>query len=326
MPEDQNIEYKESWRDEYLKTVCGFANANGGIIYIGKDDRGELVGVNDPNKLMEDIPNKINSLLGIVCDVNLHNQDERPFIEIIVRPYDSAISYHGVYYYRSGSTKQEMKGQELQNFLLRKMGLTWDEVIETKSRLNDIDASSIKSFVEGASKSNRLPGLENEDEQHVLDNLRLIDQNKLKRAGLLLFGKTPDQFYPGAVLKIGRFGISDSDLKFQEIIGGSIFQMAELAIEILNRKFFTSTIHYEGLQRIEKSPYPVKALREIFFNAIAHRNYFGSPIQVSVYDYKLVVWNEGTLPEGLTLENLKVKHPSRPRNPLIADVFLKVAL
>ena len=47
---------------------------------------------------------------------------------------------------------------------------------------------------------------------------------------------------------------------------------------------------------------------------------------MSVYDYKLVVWNEGTLPEGLTLENLKVKHPSRPRNPLIADVFFKGGL
>lgn len=47
MAESQNIEYKESWRDEYLKWVCGFANAQGGKIYIGCDDNGEVVGVKD---------------------------------------------------------------------------------------------------------------------------------------------------------------------------------------------------------------------------------------------------------------------------------------
>ena len=61
MAESQNIEYKESWRDEYLKWLCGFANAQGGTIYIGVDDAGNVVGVKDVKKLMEDIPNKIQS-------------------------------------------------------------------------------------------------------------------------------------------------------------------------------------------------------------------------------------------------------------------------
>ena len=68
--ESQNIEYKESWRDEYLKWICGFANATGGKIYIGIDDNGQVVGVEDAKKLMEDIPNKIVNFLGIVADVN----------------------------------------------------------------------------------------------------------------------------------------------------------------------------------------------------------------------------------------------------------------
>lgn len=70
MNEDQNIEYKQSWRDEYLKWICGFANATGGKIYIGIDDNGQVVGVEDAKKLMEDIPNKIVNFLGIVADVN----------------------------------------------------------------------------------------------------------------------------------------------------------------------------------------------------------------------------------------------------------------
>jgi len=72
MSESQNIEWKESWRDEYLKWICGFANAQGGKIYIGMNDDGEVVGVEKSKKLLEDIPNKIVNDLGIVADVNLH--------------------------------------------------------------------------------------------------------------------------------------------------------------------------------------------------------------------------------------------------------------
>ena len=57
--ESQNIEFKESWRDEYQKWICGFANAQGGTLYIGLRDNGEVCGVQDAKKLMEDIPNKV---------------------------------------------------------------------------------------------------------------------------------------------------------------------------------------------------------------------------------------------------------------------------
>ena len=63
--ESQNIEYKESWRDEYLKWICGFANAQGGTLYIGVDDDKKVVGVKNSKKLMEDIPNMVKDRRGI---------------------------------------------------------------------------------------------------------------------------------------------------------------------------------------------------------------------------------------------------------------------
>jgi ATP-dependent DNA helicase RecG len=66
MPEQQNIEWKESWRDEYLKWICGFANANGGNIFVGMNDKGEVIGVSNSKRLMDDIPNKIQTNLGII--------------------------------------------------------------------------------------------------------------------------------------------------------------------------------------------------------------------------------------------------------------------
>jgi ATP-dependent DNA helicase RecG len=58
MSEQQNIEYKQSWHDDYLKWVCGFANAIGGMIYIGIDNKGNVVHLANYAKLMEDIPGK----------------------------------------------------------------------------------------------------------------------------------------------------------------------------------------------------------------------------------------------------------------------------
>ena len=120
MPEQQDIEWKQSWRDEYLQWISGFANASGGTLYIGKDDKGNVVGVDTYRKLMDELPNKISSKLGVLCDINLHEENDLYFIEIITKPYYNGISYHGKYYYRSGSTNQELRKYELTEFLLRK--------------------------------------------------------------------------------------------------------------------------------------------------------------------------------------------------------------
>lgn len=87
MNESQNIEFKQSWRDEYLKWICGFANAQGGTLYIGRDDNGAAVGVKNAPKLLEDLPNKIRDILGIVPDVDLLEEDGKELIRITVRTF-----------------------------------------------------------------------------------------------------------------------------------------------------------------------------------------------------------------------------------------------
>ncbi len=327
MPENQNIEWKESWRDEYLKWICGFANARGGKIIIGKNDNGEIVGVAKAKRLMEDIPNKIQNQLGIICDVDLKNEDGKDFIEIDVKPYDVLISYQGKYYYRSGSTKQELKGNALNNFLLKKAGKTWDDVVEPRANLKDIDLSAIEAFKKGATSSKRLPFIaEEKNIEQILNNLLLLEDGNLKRSAVLLFGKNPCRFFINAFVKIGRFGQTDDDLRFQEVIEGNAFQLADKTLDVLDRKFFVSPISYKGLQRVESWEYPYEAIREVILNAIVHRDYMGAPIQISVYDDKLIVWNEGSLPEDLTIEDLKRKHSSRPHNPILASAFFKGGL
>ncbi|TCO02184.1 ATP-binding protein [Natronoflexus pectinivorans] len=327
MTENQNIEWKESWKDEYLKWICGFANAQGGKLIIGKSDNGRTIGIENSKKLLEDIPNKIQSQLGIICDVNLIEENSNEIIEIVVKPYDNAISYQGKYHYRSGSTKQELKGKALNDFLLKKSGKTWDDVIENRATLDDIDPNAIEAFIKAAVISKRMPFIESEtNTEVVLDNLLLRENGLIKRSAIVLFGKNPCKFYINAFVKIGRFGKTDDDLIFQEVVEGNAFQIADKTLEILDKKFLISPISYDGLHRIEKWEYPYKAVRETIINAIVHRDYFGAPVQISVYDDKIMIWNEGKLPEGFSIEDLKKKHTSRPYNPTIASVFFKGGL
>lgn len=65
MSEHQHIEWKEIWRDDYLRWICGLANEEGGLLVIGRNDKGDAVGVTNAKKLLEDLPNKIRDVLGI---------------------------------------------------------------------------------------------------------------------------------------------------------------------------------------------------------------------------------------------------------------------
>lgn len=325
MSESQNIEYKQSWRDEYLKWICGFANANGGTIFIGKDDNGKTVGVDDAKKLLEEIPNKVRDVLGILVDVNLHTENKKQFIEIITEPYPNGVSYKGQYHYRSGSTKQELKGAALDKFILQKKGKRWDGVLVPSVSVSDLKQETFDFFKKRGIRSKRLSeeSLTDTNEQ-ILDNLELKEKQFLKRAAILLFHPKPEKFVTGAFIKIGFFE-NDADLIFQDEVHGNLFEQIEKAIDLLFTKYIKAFISYENkINRIETYEYPKDAIREALLNAIAHKDYSGGvPIQISVYKDKIMIWNEGQLPEDWTIETLVAKHSSKPYNPDVAMAFYR---
>ncbi|HOG35840.1 MAG TPA: ATP-binding protein [Paludibacteraceae bacterium] len=325
MPEQQNIEYKSAWHDDYLKWVCGFANAQGGTIFIGKDDDGKIVGVPDAKKLLEDIPNKVRDILGILVDVNLHKTDQGDYLEIVVEPYPNAISYKGQYHYRSGSTKQELKGVALDKFLLQKRGKHWDGVLIPHVSVSDLKQETFEFFKKQGAKSKRLDEISlNDTNEQLLENLELKDGKYLKRAAILLFYTKPEKFVTGAYIKIGFFE-NDADLIFQDEVHGNLFEQIEKTLDLLFTKYIKAIISYEnGINRVETYEYPKDAIREALLNAIAHKDYSGGvPIQISVYKDKIMIWNERTLPEDWTIETLLDKHSSKPYNPDIANALFR---
>lgn len=326
--ENQNTEYKESWRDEYIKWICGFANANGGKMYIGIDDKGNIKGISEAKKIAEDLPNKVKDILGVLIDVNIKNDSDKEYLEIITDAYPYPVNYKGKYYYRSGATNQELKGAALDKFLLGKQGLKWDGTPEPYCKEADLSDLAFKLFKDRASETQRFDEDVQGDSPHeLLEKLNLVDINGyLKKAAVLLFHPKPEKIFTGATIKIGFFN-TDDDLAYQDEVRGSLFEQVDKVMDLLVSKYLKAQITYEGLQRKETFPVPVGALREAVLNAIIHKDYSsGIPIQISVYDDKLIIWNEGELPENWTVAKLKVKHPSRPYNPDIANAFFRSGL
>ena len=326
MDESQNIEFKESWRDEYLKWICGFANANGGKIYIGvKDDvPHNVVDLPDADKLMEDIPNKVRDVLGIMVDVNLLHDGDKRYIEIAVEPYPYPVTYKGQYHYRSGSTKQELKGAALNKFLLDRIGVRWCNVPVPSVKIEDLSTESIKDFKESGINKKRMDAdVLTDGIAEFLSSLDMMVDGQITRAGVLMFHPNPERLFPGAYIKIGYFR-SDSDLVFQDEIRGSLVQQAARTFDLLTTKYMNYVISYHGLQRVEKPPFPEASLRESILNSILHKDYSEQiPIQIGVYPDRIVFWNPGSLPESWTVDNLLKKHPSRAFNPSIANAFFR---
>lgn len=323
MVESQNIEFKSSWRDEYLKWICGFANTNGGRLYIGVNDEGKVTGIKDHNKLLVELPNKFRDILGVYAELNLKCESSRNFLEIRVPRYDVPISIRGKYFIRAGSTLQELKGPALNEFILKRTGKTWDDIPEQRASINDIAETSIEQFLRDARRVKRINVEETINTQELLEKLRLLEGGYLKKAALIMFGKDPGKFYPNLSIKIGKFGETDADLKFHEVVEGNLIQIIHLIGEILNSKFFVHPIDFMGMQRVERDEYPVAAIREMILNALIHRNFMGASTQIRLYDHSFSVWNDGGLPDGITEEDLKRVHRSKPRNPLIADTCFK---
>jgi ATP-dependent DNA helicase RecG len=322
--EDQNTEYKAVWRDEYLKWVCGFANAQGGTICIGIDDNGVVAGVKDAARLMEDIPNKIQSGLGIVAEVDRLRKDGRDVIEIRVAPSSFPVNYHGEYHYRSGSTKQQLTGAALTEFILRKTGFHWEDATVDGIGVDDLDGDSFRIFRREALRRKRMDKEELAiTNAELLEKLHLLRDGKLKRSAVLLFHGDPSIVQVGSHVQIGRFG-HGADLQYQDLLEGSLISTADKVVDLIYLKYLKAKITYEHDRRLETYPFAREAVREAVYNAIVHNCYmFGTPVQIRVEDDALVISNQCFLPEGWTVDTLMQPHESRPYNPEIANVFYR---
>ena len=123
-------------------------------------------------------------------DVNLLQENNLYYIEIVTKPSSVPLSLRGRYYYRSGSTNQELSGASLSDFLLRKSGRTWDDVIQDGASMNDINEKSVMQFIQNSKDKGRLPDVTGLDVKEILGKLRLLDESKIIKGGYRFIWKS----------------------------------------------------------------------------------------------------------------------------------------
>ncbi|MDR3282276.1 MAG: putative DNA binding domain-containing protein [Candidatus Methanoplasma sp.] len=326
--EDESEEWKESLGEKGWRTIAAFANSDGGRLIIGKSDDGAVLGVSNPEKLMEDIPNRSKSMLGFLPRVRrVPGDDGRECIEVVVAPQPFPVLYNGKFYVRSGSTTQELTGPDLTKLLLKRESKTWTDLPAENVMANDLSAEAIRLFVSQGKEKGRMSRYASADDvKALLDNYDLIDSGGLRIAGALLFHPRPNRVVLGAYIEIGVFD-GDGRLLRSDIVDGPVLMQAEDAIDILYGKHIRGTYKLNGIVRETDYEYPRSALRESLMNAVVHKDYSRfNTTTVSVFPDRIEVFNCGGLPDGWTIADLKSKHRSSPRNQRMARVFFDMGL
>lgn len=322
MRESQTVEFKESWRDEYLKILCAFANTDGGVLYLGLSDDGKPVELKKVRDLLESLPNKIRNNLNIIPSIEVEKMNDKEVIKIEISPSEVPVSYKGKFYIRAGSTTQEVSGMELIKIIMKKQKLSWDSLLSDVG-IEEIDEETVLKFKKMA--RDRIAISQEDSVEKILENLELIKDGKLTNAGLLLFGKNPQKFFLNSISRVGKFKTPTEILDTTEIRGNLFLQVDKLVEAI--KKHLNVRFVIKEIEREDVWDYPIPAIREACINALIHRDYMDpADIQIKIYDDRIWFWNPGKLPEGLTVEMLKGEHYSKPRNKLIAMVFYYAGL
>lgn len=322
--ESKTVEFKESFHDDALETIGAFANAQGGVLLLGVQDSGKVVGCQIGKKTTEDWSNRIQEATEpkIQPSIMSYEREEKPVIAIRVsKVVDGPVSIRGRYFKRTGKTNQRMSHEEIMQRMQAFGRSSWDSAIEDDATLNDLDQSKIAQFIKMVRENGQRPLPKDARAQDVLNNFRLLHNEKPTRAAILLFGKDPRKFNPGALIKIGRFR-SETLIIDNRQLEGTVFEQLDRALEWFREHLKTAFVITGKLQRDTVWEYPLDAIREGIVNAICHRDYADTSFtQIRLYDDRLEIWNPGGLVPGLCLDDLLKFHRSMPRNSLIAEAF-----
>jgi len=321
--EGETLEYKRQWTDRALEDLAAFANTHGGTLLLGVRDDGEIVGVTADDREIQRIANLIAAHLGITPSIRVVEMENRPVLEIRVDPAPGLVSYGGRYLRRVGTTNRNFAPDELARHLLERSGRTWD-ALPSEWTLNELDLEAFSHFA-GLARP-RLPHIDPNNPEQTLQNLDLLSGNRLKNAGVLLFGKRPQRLFPQAQVRIGIF--RGTEILDSHDYKGTLWTQLEEAMarfrQVLKVRFDIQVEEpsLQGLQRKEIWEYPLEALREALINALVHRDYTQpTDIQIKIHEDQLDIWSPGELPPPLKAEDLRGPHRSVLRNPLLAQAF-----
>lgn len=331
--ESETVELKKSTAqlERALKAVCAFLNHKGGTIYFGINDHGEIIGQDVSDSTLKNISHKIRQKIKpeITPEITITELNKNKIIEVIIKEGNNKPYFlDGVAYKRSGTENISIPPDELRRLFLEIDKKHWDAEIYEGATLEDIDEKKVKLFLRKAKAERNFEVEETIPVSEVLEKLELEeDKYKLTNSSILLFGRSPQRYFLQAEVRCARFkGTKPLEFIDMKVFDGSIIEQVDAAEDFVLRHINKSAwIEPMKIERQEKWEYPPDAVREAIVNAVCHRDYESTAnIQIRIFDDRIEIWGCGPLPEPLTPDDLKRRHKSIPRNPLIAKCFFLI--
>ena len=314
--ESERIEYKSQMLEDLYKEVIAFANTDGGVIYIGIDNEGNLTGIDDVDETYTRLTNGIRDAIApdVTMFVRYVLQDNKVIrIEVgegSYKPYylkAKGIKPTGVYV-RQGASSVQASPDQIRRMIKESDG---DNYEDSRSLDQDLTFSAAETAfqrygVEFSIEKYRTLGITQND---IFTNLALLLSDQCLHTTKIAVFK--DEFC--------------TEFRDSKEFGGSVFKQFEDSVTYLalcNRT--ASTI--KGVVRTDKKDYPEEAIREALLNDIVHRDYsFSGSIIINVNDSKMEFISLGGLLSGLSTEDIRIG-VSQPRNKKLAEVFHRLRL
>lgn len=316
--ENERTEYKSQLIDDVYKEVIAFANTDGGMIYIGIDDRGNVTGIDDVDETYTRLTNGIRDAItpDVTMFVRYVLQDNKVIrVEVgegTYKPYylkGKGLKPTGVYV-RQGATSVQASPEQIRQMIKDSDGDVFEEMRTLQQDLTFEKAEAVFKRYK----------VEFSEEKFITLGLRNIHDDQYTNLALLISDQCQH------TIKIAVFGDAENiTFKDAKEFGGSVFQQLDESYDYLalcNRTVST----FLGLERIDKQDYPEEAIREALLNAIVHRDYsFSGSIIINVNDACMEFISIGGLLPGLSAEDIR-SGISQPRNRKLAEIFHRLRL
>lgn len=316
--ENERVEYKSQMIDDIYKEVIAFANTEGGVIYIGIDDQGNVIGIDNVDETYTRLTNGIRD--AIVPDVTVFVRyilQDNKVIRIEVgegsyKPYylkGKGLKPTGVYV-RQGASSVQASPEQIRRMIKDSDGDVFEEMRTLRQDLTfDSAVAAFKRYKVAFS-----------EDKFIALGLRNIHDDQYTNLALILSDQCPH------TTKIAVFGDRENiTFKDAKEFGGSIFKQLDDGYDYLALCNRTASV-FKGLERLDKSDYPEAAIREALLNALVHRDYsFSGSVIINVNDACMEFISLGGLLPGLSAEDIR-SGISQPRNRKLAEIFHRLRL
>ncbi len=316
--ETENIEFKSQVTDDIYKEVIAFANTDGGVIYIGFDDKGNAVGIDNVDETYTRITNGIRDAIqpDVTMFIKYTLQDNR-VVKIAVgegsyKPYylkSKGLKPSGVYI-RQGASSVQASPEQIRQLIKESDGDVFEDMrsIEQDLTFKKAEDAFKKYKIEFGKEKFRVLGITDSSDSLYTNLAQIISDQCAHTTKVAVFG-------------------NDTNTEFRDSkeFGGSIFAQLDEAFSYLMLCNKTAAT-FKGLERVERADYPEEALREALLNAIVHRDYsFSGSIIINVNDNEMEFISIGGLLPGLSPDDIR-SGISQPRNKKLAEIFHRLHL